>query len=88
MIARAHPDGAIDLSVGTPVDATPTLIQRALHDGANAPGYPLTAGTIELRTAIENWARRELGASGEIYLSFGGTMYSKSNMRTRFRRIT
>ena len=66
VIARAHPDGAIDLSVGTPVDATPTLIQRALHDGANAPGYPLTAGTIELRTAIENWARRELGASGEI----------------------
>ena len=28
--ARAHPDGIIDLSVGTPVDPTPDFIQEAL----------------------------------------------------------
>lgn len=66
MIARSHPDGAIDLSVGTPVDATPPVIQKALQEGANAPGYPLTAGTSDLRNAIEKWARTQLGATGEI----------------------
>ena len=65
-IARSHPDGAIDLSVGTPVDATPEFIQSALSQNSNSPGYPLTAGTPELRAALERWARTRLHASGEI----------------------
>ena len=28
--ARAHPDGIVDLSVGTPVDPTPDVVRRAL----------------------------------------------------------
>jgi aspartate/methionine/tyrosine aminotransferase len=28
--ARAHPDGVVDLSVGTPVDPTPDVVRRAL----------------------------------------------------------
>ena len=28
--ARAHPDGLVDLSVGTPVDPTPDVVQKAL----------------------------------------------------------
>ena len=28
--ARRHPDGIVDLSVGTPVDPTPRLVQQAL----------------------------------------------------------
>lgn len=66
VIARSHPDGAIDLSVGTPVDPTPEFIQEVLAHNSNSPGYPLTAGTQELRTAIEDWARTRLGATGEI----------------------
>ena len=50
--AAAHPDGIVDLSVGTPVDPTPELARRALSDAADAPGYPTTWGTPQLRAAI------------------------------------
>jgi aspartate/methionine/tyrosine aminotransferase len=30
--AALHPDGAIDLSVGSPIDPTPNVIQQALKD--------------------------------------------------------
>lgn len=66
VIARAHPHGAIDLSVGTPVDDTPEFIQRAFREASNAPGYPLTAGTPDLRSAIDTWVRKNLGATGEL----------------------
>jgi succinyldiaminopimelate transaminase len=65
-IARNHPEGAIDLSVGTPVDATPEFIQQALQEASNSPGYPLTAGTPQLRSAIDQWARKNLGAAGDF----------------------
>ncbi|HVX69093.1 MAG TPA: succinyldiaminopimelate transaminase [Mycobacteriales bacterium] len=61
--ARAHPDGIVDLSVGTPVDATPEVIRRALADAADAPGYPLTAGSPALREAIAGWLQRRFAAT-------------------------
>ncbi|MGH3281786.1 MAG: succinyldiaminopimelate transaminase [Trebonia sp.] len=57
---RAFPGGAVDLSVGTPVDPVPTVIRDALAAAANAPGYPLTAGTPELRSAAAGWLARSL----------------------------
>jgi succinyldiaminopimelate transaminase len=60
--ARSHPHGVVDLSVGTPVDATPDVVQRALIEAADAPGYPLTAGTPALREAIASWFGRRFGA--------------------------
>jgi succinyldiaminopimelate transaminase len=63
-IAGRHPDGVVDLSVGTPVDPTPELIRRALSEAADAPGYPLTYGTPALRDAAAGWLRRRLGVSG------------------------
>ena len=66
VIARNHPAGAIDLSVGTPVDPTPAFIQNALTRHANSPGYPVTAGTFELRETLEKWARQRLNAQGDI----------------------
>jgi len=60
--ARAHPDGIVDLSIGTPVDPTPEVVQRALRDAADAPGYPRVAGTAELRQAALGWLRRRFGA--------------------------
>lgn len=65
-IARSHPDGIIDLSQGTPIDPTPEFIQRAFRDASNSPGYPVTAGTPELRAAISEWATHRLGATGEF----------------------
>jgi succinyldiaminopimelate transaminase len=58
--ARAFPGGAVDLSVGTPVDPVPAVIQHALIAAADAPGYPLTAGTPELRAAAAGWLARSL----------------------------
>ena len=65
-IARKHPQGAIDLSVGTPVDPTPEFIQRAFQAASNSPSYPVTVGTPELRDAITTWAKKYLGATGEF----------------------
>ena len=65
-IARTHPQGAIDLSVGTPVDPTPEFIQQALRESANSPSYPVTMGTQELRTAIHQWAATTLDATGDF----------------------
>jgi succinyldiaminopimelate transaminase len=61
--AEAHPDGIVDLSIGTPVDPTPEVVQAALRSAADAPGYPLTAGTPGLREAIAHWLQRRVGAS-------------------------
>ena len=62
--AAAHPDGIVDLSVGTPVDPTPELAIRALSRTANSPGYPLTSGTAELREALASYLTRRWGAVG------------------------
>ncbi|KMS85833.1 bifunctional succinyldiaminopimelate transaminase/glutamate-prephenate aminotransferase [Streptomyces flaveolus] len=62
--AAAHPDGIVDLSVGTPVDPVPELVQKALIDAADSPGYPTVWGTPALRDAITGWLERRLGARG------------------------
>ncbi|MFJ2557670.1 MULTISPECIES: succinyldiaminopimelate transaminase [unclassified Streptomyces] len=62
--AAAHPDGIVDLSVGTPVDPVPALVQQALIDAANSPGYPTVWGTAELRDSLTGWVERRLGAHG------------------------
>ena len=62
--ASAHPDGIVDLSVGTPVDPTPELGRRALADAADSPGYPLTSGTSALRAAIASYLDQRWGAGG------------------------
>ncbi len=62
-IAEAHAEGIVDLSVGTPVDPVPSIVQAALAEHSNTPGYPLTAGTTALREAASDWAARTLRAS-------------------------
>jgi succinyldiaminopimelate transaminase len=61
--ARAHPDGIVDLSVGTPVDPVPRVVQDALVASADSPGYPSTAGTASLREAAAGWLARRHGVS-------------------------
>src|SRR3954453_6706558 len=62
--ARAHPDGIVDLSVGTPVDPTPDVVRAALEAASDAPGYPQTYGTPALREAVAAWFARRRGAPG------------------------
>jgi len=56
--ARRHPGGIVDLSIGTPVDPVPEVVQAALRRHADTPGYPATAGTAELREAVQSYLTR------------------------------
>ncbi|MBH5336835.1 succinyldiaminopimelate transaminase [Streptomyces pactum] len=62
--AAAHPDGIVDLSVGTPVDPVPGVIRNALAAASDSPGYPTVWGTTALRDALTGWVERRLGATG------------------------
>lgn len=62
--ASAHPDGIVDLSVGTPVDPTPLVVQEALAAAADSPGYPTTIGLPETRQAAIDWLARRHGVTG------------------------
>lgn len=62
--ARAHVDGIVDLSVGTPVDPVPSVVRSALAAAADSPGYPRTYGTAALRESAASWMRRRLGVVG------------------------
>jgi succinyldiaminopimelate transaminase len=63
-LASAHPDGIVDLSVGTPVDPVAPVIQEALTAAASASGYPATAGTPRLREAAVAALARRFGITG------------------------
>jgi len=62
--ASRHPGGIANLSIGTPVDDTPALVQEALRAAANAPGYPTVHGMQALREAIAGWFERRRGVPG------------------------
>ena len=62
--ARAHPDGIVDLSIGTPVDSTPEVVQQALREATDSPGYPVTIGLPETRQACIDWLSRRFGITG------------------------
>ena len=69
--AKAHPGGMIDLSIGSPVDATPDVVRHALAAATDAHAYPQTMGTPALREAIVEWFERRRGVSG---LSVGNVL--------------
>ena len=62
--AAEHPDGVVDLAVGTPVDPTPEIARTALSAAANAPGYPTAVGAPVVRAAIIEWMERRRGVAG------------------------
>ncbi|HEY2549311.1 MAG TPA: succinyldiaminopimelate transaminase [Streptosporangiaceae bacterium] len=83
-LAAAHPDGIVDLSVGTPVDPVPELIRSALADAADSPGYPQTGGTAALREAAAGWLARchEVSVSPEAVLPVIGSKELISSLPT------
>ncbi|MFT4052551.1 MAG: succinyldiaminopimelate transaminase [Microbacterium sp.] len=62
--AKAHPGGIVDLSIGSPVDATPAVVADALRAATDAHAYPQTVGTPDLRAAITAWYARRRGVTG------------------------
>ena len=73
--AGLHPDGTVDLSMGTPVDSVPGLIRDALAAASDAPGYPATWGTPRLRSAAAGWLARahDVSVSPDDVLPVVGT---------------
>jgi succinyldiaminopimelate transaminase len=63
-MAKAHADGAIDLSIGSPVDPTPAVIRQALAKATDSHAYPTTMGTPALREAIVAWFARRRAVTG------------------------
>lgn len=80
--AESHPDGLVDLSIGTPVDDTPAVAQDALRAAANAPGYPTTYGPESLRQAAVDWLERRFEVTGLKASQVLPTMGSKELIAT------
>lgn len=59
--AAEYAGGALNLSVGSPVDPVPRPVSDALTAATDAHGYPATAGTPALREAISEWYLRRRG---------------------------
>jgi succinyldiaminopimelate transaminase len=62
--AAEHPDGIVDLSIGTPVDDAPAVAQEALAAASNAPGYPTVLGPESMRQSVVDWLARRFGVTG------------------------
>ena len=75
--ARAHADGIVDLSIGSPVDPTPDVIREALARATDAHAYPQTVGTPALREAIVGWFERRRGVHGLTVANVLPTIGSK-----------
>src|SRR5690606_23239924 len=61
-LARRHPGGAVDLSIGTPCDAPAPEVVEALASSGAERGYPASIGSAEYRQAASGWMSRRLGA--------------------------
>ena len=60
-IAAGHEGGAIDCSIGTPVDAPPDAVLEELAKGVGARGYPTSQGSSDYREACAGWLQRRFG---------------------------
>ncbi|WP_281534326.1 hypothetical protein [Cryobacterium breve] len=77
--ARAHADGIVDLSIGSPVDPTPDVVRTALAEATDAHAYPQTVGTPELQAAIVGWYARRRGVTGLTAANVLPTIGSKES---------
>lgn len=60
-LARTFEGGAIDCSIGTPIDAPPAFVVDELARASGARGYPPSAGTTVFREAAAGWLARRHG---------------------------
>ena len=60
-LASRHDGGAIDCSIGTPIDPPPDFVIEELARAAGARGYPTSAGSLDYREAAASWLRRRFG---------------------------
>ncbi len=60
-LAEALPGGVVDCSVGTPCDAPPPAVVRALAVSGAERGYPSSAGNPAFRRSAADWLGRRFG---------------------------
>ena len=59
--AATHEGGAIDCSIGTPVDPPPAIVVDELARAVGARSYPPSFGTELYRQAMRDWVSRRFG---------------------------
>ncbi len=57
-VAAASAGGALDCSVGTPIDEPPAFVAEELARARGVRGYPSSAGSLELRASARGWLQR------------------------------
>ena len=62
-LAGRHPGGAVDCSIGTPVDPPPAAVLEELARANGARGYPASAGSPDYRGACAEWIERRFGVT-------------------------
>jgi succinyldiaminopimelate transaminase len=62
-LASAHEGGAIECSIGTPIDPPPQIVMAELAKGIGARGYPTSQGSLDLRDAAAGWLQRRFGVT-------------------------
>lgn len=74
-LAESYPGGAVNLTIGSPVDAVSGSVQAALGSAADAPGYPAAVGSAGLRRAIAGFMRSQRGVAAlsadDVLLTIG-----------------
>jgi succinyldiaminopimelate transaminase len=65
-IASGLEGGAIDCSIGTPVDAPPGIALEELARATNARGYPSSIGSLDYRQAAAAWLERRFAVSLDV----------------------
>ncbi len=60
-VASQFEGGAVDCSIGTPIDPPPDFVIEELARGVGARGYPPSAGTADFRDAAAAWMARRFG---------------------------
>jgi succinyldiaminopimelate transaminase len=63
--ASRHEGGAVECSIGTPIDEPPAFVVEALGRASGAKSYPPSIGTVQYRESMANWMARRFGVAIE-----------------------
>ncbi len=62
-IAERFRGGAVDLSIGTPMDPPPPAVVAAFSTSGAERGYPPSIGSVALREAVARWIERRFAVA-------------------------
>ena len=65
-VADRFPGGAVDLSIGTPMDPPPPAVVEAFATSGAERGYPPSIGSVEFRRAVARWIARRFDVAVPI----------------------